>query len=92
MYQLYDEQERKRSFGKFYETGKKIGEGLHSSVYICYKKSDSESKQPFAVKVTSFDDIEQQMAQKNEYDILSKLSHENIIRVHDYFHNEMTNQ
>ena len=89
---MYDEQERKRTFEKFYNIGKKIGEGLHSSVYMCYKKADTESKIPYAVKVTSFDDIEQQMAQKKEYDILAKLRHENVIQVHDYFHNEMTNQ
>ena len=59
---------------------------------MCHKKQDNEKVCPFAVKVTGFDDIEQQMAQKKEHDILKELDHENIIKVHDYFYNEMTNQ
>lgn len=58
LYRQFDEQEQKRSFDKIYECGKKIGEGLHSSVYVCYKKQDQERTCPFAVKVTGFDDIE----------------------------------
>lgn len=71
--------------------GKKIGEGLHSSVYTCFRKLDEDELNPLAVKITRFDDQEQQMAQKKEYEILDGLSHENIIKVHDYFHNELTN-
>lgn len=71
VYRQFDEQEQKRQFDKLYDCGKKIGEGLHSSVYVCYQKEDKERTNPFAVKVTGFDDIEQQMAQKKEYDILN---------------------
>ena len=31
------------------------------------------------------------MAQKKEYEILDSLCHDNIIKVHDYFHNELSN-
>ena len=92
LYQHFDEESKKRQFEHLYQIGKKIGEGLHSSVYMCYSIEDNEKLCPYAVKVTAFDDEEQQMAQKKEYDILASLNHENIIRVHDYFHNEMTNQ
>lgn len=58
IYNLYNEQNKKTQFETLYDLDKKIGEGMHSSVYICYKKLDPQKITPYAVKVTSFDDEE----------------------------------
>jgi serine/threonine protein kinase len=76
-------------FSTKYVLDNKIGEGMHSSVYKCYKISDIEKKQPYAVKVTRDDDEEKKIANRNEYKISKNLLHRNIVRSIELFENEI---
>ena len=42
---------------------------MHSAVYKCFKKDDTEKKLPFAVKLTREDDEEKIQAHKKEFEI-----------------------
>ena len=46
------------TFEAKYILDKKIGEGMHSSVYRCYLKEDEKKMTPYAVKITRDDDEE----------------------------------
>jgi serine/threonine protein kinase len=75
-----------------YELGEKIGEGMHSSVYKCFKANDFQQKCPFAVKITREDDEEKKLAHRNEYRLTSGLTHPNVVASHDFFENEFTSE
>ena len=51
----------------FDEPAKILGEGAHASVYKCYKKSDTEKIEPFAVKIAREPDEEKRMAHLKEF-------------------------
>lgn len=57
-----------------------LGQGMHATIYKCYKKDDLEKKRPFATKEIREDDEEKRMAHKKEFDITSQLNHENVIK------------
>jgi len=57
----------KTQFESKYILESKIGEGMHSNVFKCFKIEDNEKLFPFAVKVTRDDDEEKKMANRNEF-------------------------
>lgn len=91
---LKSEQDKK-CFENFYcwDNPKKIlGQGAHATIYKCYKKDDVDKENPLAVKMirdTALDE-EKIMAHKKEFDITSTLDHKNIVKSHQFFHNELT--
>lgn len=71
-----------------------LGEGTFGVVYKCYKKSDIEKKQPFAVKeiyksrltlVGKGEKDSLLSALQNEIAILLKVRHENIVQLFDVY-------
>ena len=54
-------------FESKYVLDKKIGEGMHSSVFKCYKIDDIDKLYPFAVKITRDDDEEKKQANRREF-------------------------
>lgn len=48
-------------FDSEFRLGKKIGEGMHSEVFQCFKHNDILSQNPFAVKITREDDEEKKL-------------------------------
>lgn len=50
-----------------YVLDNKLGEGMHSQVYKCFRLDDLLKSQPFAVKITREDDEEKKLASKNEF-------------------------
>ena len=66
-----------------------LGQGMHATIYKCYKKDDLEKKRPFATKEIREDDEEKRMAHKKEFDITSQLNHENVIKSQQYFFDEL---
>lgn len=47
-----------KQFEASYIKGQKIGEGMHSQVFQCYKITDKNKQFPYAVKITRDDDEE----------------------------------
>ena len=58
---------------------------MHATVYKCFGKSDLKKEKPFAVKVVREEDPEKIQAHKNEFEIMNKLNHPNIIKSHIQF-------
>lgn len=50
--------EKLKSFERFYVKDKKLGEGQHAQVFKCFKIEDTLKIKPYAVKVTREDDEE----------------------------------
>ena len=86
------DKEKEEGFDNFYIKDKKLGEGMHAVVYKCFKVSDTEKKEPFAVKISLGDDIEKKMAFKKEYTITKKLFHKNIVRSYEYFSSDFSGE
>ena len=88
------EQEQKcfRSQYVFDDPPKVLGQGMHATVYKCYKKSDDQKSEPFAVKAAREPDEEKRMAHAKEFKITHGLSHRNVIKATDYFFNELTEE
>ena len=63
----------------------KLGEGMHASVYKCFKIEDKEKKQPYAVKISIGDDEEKKKAFIKEFEITHKLDNKNIVKSYDMF-------
>ena len=72
-----------------YLLGKKIGEGMHCSVFKCLNRLDDKT---YAVKIMRDDDEEKIMACRNEFSITKQLNHPNLIRSHSFFENEVTGE
>lgn len=87
----YEEQEDKK-FETKYILDKKIGEGMHSSVYKCFLQEDTRKLTPFAVKITRDDDEEKKIANRNEYEITKNLGHLNILKVKELFENDVSGE
>ena len=81
-----------KSFSAKYVIAELLGQGLHSSVYKCYSTLDQERQHPLAVKISRDDDEEKRAAFQREYDLLSQLSHPNVISSIEKFDNELTNE
>ena len=62
---------------------------MHSSVHKCFEVDDHEKLFPYAVKITRDDDEEKKIANRNEFNILKKLNHKNIVRCLELFENEL---
>jgi len=77
------------SFESNYVLADFLGEGCMGSVYKCFRKTDIEKQEPFAVKTTREDDDEKKMAHKKEFSITKELDHKNIIRSFEYFEDEV---
>lgn len=71
---------------------KVLGQGMHATVYKCYKKSDASKSRPFAVKVAREADEEKRMAHAKEFKIAHSLSHGNVAKATEYFFNELTEE
>ena len=71
------EQEQKsfKSHYFFDDPPKTLGEGAHATVFKCYKKSDPNKLQPFAVKCAREPDEEKRMAHQNEFKLTNNLNH-----------------
>ena len=76
-------------FDAKYTRDKKLGEGMHASVYRCYKKDDVLKEFPFAVKVSRDDDEEKKQAHIKEFQMTSTLNHKNVVRSIDFFDNAL---
>jgi serine/threonine protein kinase len=87
----YEEQKTKL-FDSKYMLDKKIGEGMHSSVYKCFLIEDTRKLTPFAVKITRDDDEEKKMANRNEYEITKNLSNLNLLKVRELFENDVSGE
>lgn len=55
------------NFENKYIKGEFLGSGMHSNVYKCYLLSDSEKKNPLAVKITSYEDEEKRLKLIEEF-------------------------
>ena len=86
------EEESKNAFETKYVLGSKIGEGMHSSVYKCFLKSDIKKFSPFAVKISRDDDEEKKIAHRNEFEISKKFNHLNIINSKEFYENDVTGE
>ena len=60
--------------------GKKLGEGMHASVYMCFANEDVDKKKPLAVKISRESDEEKKMAHEKEYEMTSSRSHVNVVK------------
>ena len=78
------------TFDNLYTLGKKIGEGLHSTVHLCYTKRDPGI--PLAVKISREDDDEKKLAHRNEFKITSELKHPNIVSALKHYENDFTGE
>jgi serine/threonine protein kinase len=58
---------------------------MHSNVYKCYLATDTALKNPFAVKISIYEDDEKRSKLIEEYELGSKLNHPNIPKFHKYF-------
>lgn len=74
----------KRTFDSEYKRGKTLGEGAFSVVIEATKKGSAES---FAVKVVTKSKLtkEDEIALKDEIQVLNELKHHHIIRLYDVF-------
>jgi serine/threonine protein kinase len=79
-----EQNQMSQNFEEHYIMGDKIGEGMHSEVYKCYKHDDSKT---YAVKITREDDDEKKIAHRNEFKLTSTIIHPNIISSIDIFEN-----
>lgn len=61
------------SFETKYDLDVVLGQGMHATVYKCFKKDDKERLNPFAVKVIREDDEEKVNAHKNEFKIMERI-------------------
>lgn len=61
---------------------------MHASVYKCFLKSDEERLKPFACKVIREDDEEKIKVHKNEFEIMRKLDHKNIVKAYELYVND----
>lgn len=52
------EENEKIKFESKYVSGKLLGQGMHASVYKCFKIDDEEKTTPYAVKISKEDDEE----------------------------------
>ena len=84
----FDEQE-KTGFYANYTKDKKLGEGMHASVYRCFKMEDVLKEFPFAVKISREDDEEKRQASFSEFEMTSKLDHKNVVRSFEVFDNSL---
>lgn len=69
--------------------GQKLGYGSESSVYAAY---DLVNKKQIAVKCRSLKNIKNRQYFEKVVELLSKLDHSNILKIHDYFVNENKNR
>ena len=75
-----------------YKLDKKIGEGMHSQVYLCYRNDDTDRAKPLAVKISREDDEEKKLAHHKEFKITNSLDHKNIIKSLEMFDNPLTGE
>ena len=71
-----------------YKINKNIGKGSFSHVYSAYNINDPLTE--YAIKTIKINKLNDQLKSKIKYevDILKKISHENIIKLHDSFYHE----
>ena len=81
-----------KSFETYYTKDGKLGEGMHASVFKCFKLEDTKKERPFAVKISRDDDIEKKNAFEKEFKITHGLIHKNIVRSIEMFTNEFTGE
>lgn len=74
-----------KGFQHYFEIGKKIGEGTHSTVFKCNEKETGEQ---FAVKVIKKRDLELFSHIRQTYRIINKLKSEAIVKPKTLFINE----
>jgi len=60
---------------------------MHATVYKCFKIEDSDKIEPLAVKIVRDDDEEKLIAHKNEFEIMYRLDHPNIVKGIELFIN-----
>jgi len=61
---------------------------MHSTVHKCYSIFDKEKMNPFASKITSYDDDEKKLKLIEEFHLGQKLYHSSIPKFHAYFDDE----
>ena len=55
------------NFENKYIKGEFLGSGMHSNVHKCYLLTDAEKLNPFAAKITSYDDEEKRLKLIEEF-------------------------
>jgi hypothetical protein len=58
---FHEAQMDNENFENNYIKGELVGSGMHSNVYKCFLITDTEKLNPFAAKITSYDDEEKKM-------------------------------
>ena len=86
--QKFQEQED-NCFDAKYVLGEKLGEGMHASVFKCWKKNDVDRIHPYAVKFSRESDEEKRELIVKEYYITKGLDHKNVVRTVELFNNEL---
>mmetsp|Transcript_32147 Transcript_32147/g.78116 ORF Transcript_32147/g.78116 Transcript_32147/m.78116 type:complete len:364 (+) Transcript_32147:73-1164(+) len=73
-----------KGFGELYKLGKQLGEGAFSTVK---EGSHQQSKESFAIKIVTKSKLskEDEVALKDEIQVLEELKHKHIIRLYDVF-------
>ncbi|CDW90758.1 protein kinase domain containing protein [Stylonychia lemnae] len=75
------------SFESKYYLDNMLGQGMHATVFKCFKLDDIHKKEPFAVKIVRDDDDEKRQAHQNEFEIMHRLEHPNIVKGLEIFIN-----
>lgn len=65
-----------------------LGQGMHASVFKCFKIEDELKTEPFAVKIVRENDEEKIIAHKNEFSIMERLNHQSIVKSYEIFVND----
>eukprot|EP00347_Sterkiella_histriomuscorum_P015913 403355208 len=64
-----------------------LGQGMHATVYKCFKLEDTKKETPLAVKVIREDDEEKIIAHRNEFKIMESLDNPHIVKGYELFIN-----
>ena len=91
MQEQFDEVE-KTKFASKYVQANLLGQGMHASVYKCFKIEDVDKSTPYAVKISKEDDEEKKQASINEFKMTNKLDHSNVVKSIELFENNFTGE
>jgi len=72
-------------FKDHYEKAEQLGSGNFATVHVCTKKKDPNKGSRFAVKVIDKKKVEDMGDIEREIELMQKLKHPNIIKLHDTF-------
>ena len=86
------EEVEKTKFESKYVQDILLGQGMHASVYKCFKIEDVDRNSPLAVKISKEDDEEKKQASINEFKMTNNLDHSNVVKSIEIFENNFTGE